>query len=90
VRNPLLRPVAGRHFVWVRYGDWREQTERLQVRIEQPGSPPWTGQYGQRLPVDEDNQMRLYWGWAGTLLNPAGFSSPLRIGAMTSRSSKVR
>jgi len=57
-------PVAGRYFVWVRYGDWREQAERFQVRIEQPGSPPWTGQYGQRPVVDEDNEMKLYWGWA--------------------------
>src|SRR5436309_15940195 len=28
-------PAAGTYFVWVRYADWREQTERFQGRIEQ-------------------------------------------------------
>ena len=56
-------PTAGPCFVWVRYGDWREKSERFQVRIEQPGAEPWVGQYGQRPMVDEDNEMKLYWGW---------------------------
>jgi hypothetical protein len=56
-------PVAGRYFVWVRYGDWREQAERFQVRIEQSGRQPWTGRYGERAIVDEDNEMKLYWDW---------------------------
>lgn len=53
-------PIAGRYFVWVRYGDWREQTERFQIRIQQAGRQPWTGQYGRRAIVDEDNEMKLY------------------------------
>ena len=57
-------PVAGRYFLWVRYGDWREKTERFQVRIEQPGSKPWTARFGDRAVVEEDNVMKLYWGWA--------------------------
>ncbi|MBW3542568.1 MAG: hypothetical protein KY476_20080 [Planctomycetes bacterium] len=57
-------PAAGRWFVWVRYGDWREQTERFQVRLEQPNRPAWTGQFGERAVVEEDNEMKLYWGWA--------------------------
>lgn len=57
-------PVAGRWFVWVRYGDWREQPERFEVRIEQPGAPPWTGPYGEKPRVEEDNEMKLYFGWA--------------------------
>jgi hypothetical protein len=56
-------PVSGRYFVWVRYGDWREKTERFQVRIEQNGSPPWNAEYGARAMVEEDNEMKLYWGW---------------------------
>lgn len=57
-------PTAGKYFVWVRYGDWREKTERFQLRIEQEGAPAWTGQYGEKAAVDEDNEAKLYWGWA--------------------------
>jgi hypothetical protein len=57
-------PVAGKYFVWVRYGDWREKTERFQVRIEQEGAPGWTGKYGEQAVIDEDNEAKLYWGWA--------------------------
>jgi hypothetical protein len=57
-------PVAGRYFVWVRYGDWREKTERFEVRVEQDGAPAWTGKYGEHAAVDEDNEAKLYWGWA--------------------------
>src|SRR2546423_12382819 len=27
-------PVDGKYFVWVRYGDWREKTERFQIQID--------------------------------------------------------
>src|SRR5262245_50796375 len=57
-------PVEGTYHVWVRYGDWREKTERFQVQIEQPGMQPWTGKYGEQAVVEEDNEMKLYWGWA--------------------------
>src|SRR5262249_6313705 len=57
-------PVAGKYFVWVRYGDWHEKTERFQIRLEQAGAPSWTGQYGEKAVVEEDNEMKLYWGWA--------------------------
>jgi len=124
-------PSDGRYFVWVRYGDWREKTERFQVQIEQPAvgqvanlpynrqvsnlpynrqvsnlpynrqvsnlphsgqvsnlsynrqvanlphlslgagwqpapppqPAPWIGKYGDRAMVEEDNEMKLYWGW---------------------------
>src|SRR5688572_18483581 len=56
-------PADCRYFVWVRYGDWREKTERLQVQIEQPGVAAWTGRYGERPMVDEDNELKLYFGW---------------------------
>jgi len=68
-------PTGGRYFVWVRYGDWREKTERFEIQIEQPAvgagwqpapprqPAPWVGKYGQRAVVEEDNEMKLYWGW---------------------------
>lgn len=57
-------PVAGTYYVWVRYGDWRETPEPLQVQIEQAGKQPWTGKYGEKAVIEEDNEMKLYWGWA--------------------------
>jgi hypothetical protein len=57
-------PVDGRYFVWVRYGDWREKTERFQVRIDQAGSKAWEGRFGEQPIVDEDNEQKLYWNWA--------------------------
>lgn len=57
-------PVAGEYSVWVRYGDWREQTERFRIKLEQEGNRPWTGHFGQRPIIDEDNVMKLYWNWA--------------------------
>ncbi len=57
-------PEAGRYLVWVRYGDWREKSERFQVRLEQEGQPPWTGRYGEQPLIDEDSEMKLYFGWA--------------------------
>lgn len=64
-------PVAGTYHVWVRYGDWREKPERFEVHIEQPGdgaapqgTSPWVGKYGERAIIEEDNEMKLYFGWA--------------------------
>jgi hypothetical protein len=57
-------PVDGKYFVWVRYGDWREKTERFQIKLEQAGAPAWTGRYGEQPAIDEDNEMKLYFGWA--------------------------
>jgi hypothetical protein len=57
-------PETGKYFVWVRYGDWREKTERFQVRLEQEGRPAWTGRYGEEPAIEEDNEMKLYYGWA--------------------------
>jgi hypothetical protein len=57
-------PTDGKWFVWVRYGDWREKTERFQVKLEQAGAAPWIGKYGENPVVEEDNEAKLYWGWA--------------------------
>jgi len=57
-------PREGTYFLWVRYGDWREQRERFQVRIEQQGAAPQTARFGEQPRVEEDNVMKLYFGWA--------------------------
>jgi hypothetical protein len=64
VTRTIEVPADGEYRLWVRYGDWREKTERFQVRIEQDGAAAWTGRYGERPLVEEDNVMKLYWGWA--------------------------
>src|SRR5262249_46445048 len=56
-------PVDGKYFVWVRYGDWREKPERFQIKLEQ-GGKEWVGRYGEQAVVEEDNEMKLYFGWA--------------------------
>lgn len=70
-------PEAGNYFVWVRFGDWREKTERFQIVVEQPGAPAWTGNYGEHPVVEEDNEMKLYFGWA---FGWAKQSAPLQKG----------
>ncbi len=57
-------PLAGTYYVWVRYGDWREKTERFQIQVEQTGQKPWEGRYGEKPVIEEDNEMKLYFGWA--------------------------
>src|SRR5438552_13762917 len=47
-------PVAGEWMLWVRYGDWREQTERFTVRVEQPGAAAQEMRFGEHAVVDED------------------------------------
>jgi len=56
-------PVDGDYFLWVRYGDWREQAERFEIRLEQ-GDTGSTSEFGRKAVIDEDNEMKLYWGWA--------------------------
>ncbi len=73
-------PVDGQYSVWVRYGDWREKTERFQVKIQQAERPAWTGQYGERARLEEDNVMKLYWGWSFVW---ARQSVPLQKGTAT-------
>src|SRR5262245_4421385 len=57
-------PIAGKYFVWVRYGDWREKPERFEVRLEQEGAAAWSGRFGEQGGVEEDNEAKLDWGWA--------------------------
>src|SRR5688572_15652060 len=64
VSKTIEIPKAGKYYVWVRYGDWREVPDRFQVQIEQTGRNTWQGKYGERPTVEEDNEMKLYFGWA--------------------------
>src|SRR5687768_4254379 len=58
-------PVKGRYFVWVRYRDARGQSERFTVRVEQAEpAVRWSATFGEKPRVEEDNEMKLLWGWA--------------------------
>jgi hypothetical protein len=57
-------PADGTYAVWVRYGDWREKPEPFHIRLEQAGAPPVTLDYGTAAAVEEDNEAKLYFGWA--------------------------
>ena len=57
-------PVAGTYRVWVRYRDAREASDRFQVRLTQDKRAPVVLTFGQRTIVEDDNEMKLYWGWA--------------------------
>lgn len=57
-------PVDGEYMLWIRYGDWREQPEPFRVVLEQEGHPAATLEFGGRAMVEEDNEAKLYWGWA--------------------------
>jgi len=57
-------PEAGRWTLWVRYRDWRRETEQFAVRIEQPGRPPQQVVFGNHSVVDEEEELKLLWNWA--------------------------
>ena len=57
-------PAAGTYFAWVRYRDNRGSSSRFQLRLEQQGAAPWTGTYGEKPVIDDDNTIKLYWNWS--------------------------
>ncbi len=59
-------PEAGAWKLWVRYRDWRNETEQFAVRIEQAGTAPLELRFGeQAVPdADEDDEIKLLWNWA--------------------------
>jgi hypothetical protein len=59
-------PEAGAWNLWVRYRDWRKETELFAVRLEQPGRPAQQLVFGARpgADVDEDDELKLLWNWA--------------------------
>src|SRR4051812_39901752 len=50
-------PEAGKWHLWVRYRDWRKQTELFAVRVEQAGKKPQEFVFGERpvADIDEDD-----------------------------------
>lgn len=64
VKTTIDVPVDGEYRLWVRYGDWREQPEPFDVRVEQAGAAAATLEFGRRAIIDEDNEAKLYWNWA--------------------------
>jgi len=63
VTKSIEIPTAGNYHLWVRYGDRREMPERFQIWIEQTGQPQAT-YFGENPVIEEDNEMKLYFGWA--------------------------
>ena len=59
-------PEAGQWKLWVRYRDWRHETEIFAVRIEQAGRPPQTFIFGEKpaADVDEEDELKVLWKWA--------------------------
>jgi hypothetical protein len=59
-------PETGEWKLWVRYRDWRNESELFAVRIEQAGRPPRQFVFGERPgpDVDEDDELKLLWKWA--------------------------
>jgi hypothetical protein len=64
VSKPIEIPADGRYYLWVRYGDWREQPEQFEVVVEQPGAAAWTTVLGTAPVIEEDNELKLYFTWA--------------------------
>jgi len=57
-------PEAGEWRLWVRYRDWRGQTEIFAVRLEQTGAGAQEVEFGQKPVVDDNDELKLYWKWA--------------------------
>src|SRR5205807_2396539 len=59
-------PEAGEWKLWVRYRDWRRETEVFAVRLEQPGRKEQQVLFGEHPgpDVDEDDELKLLWKWA--------------------------
>jgi len=59
-------PEAGDWTLWVRYRDWRAQSELFAVTVEQPGAAPRRVVFGEKPgpDVDDDDELKLLWKWA--------------------------
>ncbi len=59
-------PESGPWKLWVRYRDWRHETELFAVRLEQPGREPRQVVFGEKPgpDVDEDDELKVLWKWA--------------------------
>jgi len=59
----LVIPRAGNYRVWVRYYDFRNQTEPFAVKLEQAGKTI-TGELGVRPVAPPNDEYMLYWGFS--------------------------
>jgi len=57
-------PETGVWRLWIRYRDWRDQSEVFAVRVEQPGVAAQEFVFGDKPVVDENDEFKLYWKWA--------------------------
>ena len=57
-------PEGGDWTLWVRYRDWRKETELFSIRIDQPRWRPQEFVFGERPVVDEEDELKLLWKWA--------------------------
>jgi hypothetical protein len=57
-------PEAASWRLWVRYRDWREQTEIFAVRVEQPNQTAASLVFGEHPVIDENDELKLLWQWA--------------------------
>ncbi len=64
VRRKIQVPRSGNYHVWVRYADWREASEQFEIRLRQPAALDQKLTFGTSAKIEEDNEMKLYWGWA--------------------------
>lgn len=76
----LSIPADGSYHVWVRAADWREASDRFDMEITQAGQPQWKATYGTRSTIEEDNVMKLYFGWA---FGWESHTAPLKRGPAT-------
>jgi hypothetical protein len=55
---------AGEWRLWVRYRDWRNDTEVFTVTIEQAGQPVRTLTFGEKAVIDEEDELKVLFKWA--------------------------
>jgi len=59
----LVIPRAGNYRIWVRYYDFRAQTEPFTVKLEQ-GGKTITGELGMQPVAPPNDEYMLYWGFS--------------------------
>lgn len=64
VSKTVTVPADDEYSVWIRYADYREATERFELRITQPGHETQVFEFGMHPRVEEDNEIKLYFDWA--------------------------
>jgi hypothetical protein len=60
----IVIPVEGEWRLWVRYRDWRAQSETFAVVLEQPGQATQQQAFGKDPVIDEEDELKLLWRWS--------------------------